>query len=53
MVSRGIAVPYAHERFDGHRLALTQALAAGPAADVEGLRMLACDARRDSLLAPV
>ncbi len=26
MVSRGLAVPYAHERFDGHRAALDRAL---------------------------
>ena len=53
MVSRGIAVPYAHERFDGHRRALAQALAAGPDADVAGLRNLARDAEPASLLVPV
>ncbi len=41
MVSRGLAVPYAHERFAGHRRALAGALAAGPAAEVGGLRNLA------------
>ena len=30
MISREIAAPYAHERFDGHRQALARALAAGP-----------------------
>ena len=41
MVSRGLAVPYAHERFAGHRRALAGALAAGSAAEVGGLRDLA------------
>jgi 1,4-alpha-glucan branching enzyme len=53
MVSRYIAVPYARERFDGHRRALTEALGAGPDADAAGLRNLARDAGRDLLLAPV
>jgi 1,4-alpha-glucan branching enzyme len=53
MVSRGIAVPYARERFDGHRAALARALAAGPDAEVAGLRNLARDAQCDALLAPV
>ena len=33
MVSREIAAPYAHERFEGHRQALARALAAGEHAD--------------------
>ena len=41
MVSRGLAVPYARERFEGHRQALKRALAEGPDADEEGLRELA------------
>jgi 1,4-alpha-glucan branching enzyme len=53
MVSRDIAVPYARERFAGHRAALTQALAEGDRADVEALRNLAVHADRASLLAPV
>ncbi len=52
MVSRGIAVPYARERFIGHRRALADALAAGADASVEGLRNLAVDAGRASLVAP-
>jgi 1,4-alpha-glucan branching enzyme len=50
MVSRGIAVPYAHERFDGHRTALARAL--GPQGESAGLRNLARDADRAALLAP-
>jgi 1,4-alpha-glucan branching enzyme len=53
MVSRDIAVPYARERFDGHRQALAQALAAGVSADVAPLRNLAVDAERASLLVPL
>ena len=52
MVSRGIAVPYARERFDGHRRALAEALAVGADASVEGVRNLAVDAGRASLVAP-
>jgi 1,4-alpha-glucan branching enzyme len=52
MVSRGIAVPYARERFRGHRRALAEALAVGAAASVEGVRNLAVDAARASLVAP-
>jgi 1,4-alpha-glucan branching enzyme len=44
MVSRGLAVPYARERFDGHRRAFERALAAGVNADVEGARNLAARA---------
>jgi 1,4-alpha-glucan branching enzyme len=52
MVSRVLAAPYGRERFDGHRRALTQALAAGEQAEVAGLRNLAVHADRASLLAP-
>jgi 1,4-alpha-glucan branching enzyme len=41
MVSRGLAVPYARERFDGHREALRCALDEGSAASVASLRNLA------------
>ena len=53
MVARGIAVPYAIERFKGHRDALSRALAGGPQADVSGLRNLAVDAGRAPFLAPL
>jgi 1,4-alpha-glucan branching enzyme len=53
MVSRQIAAPYARERFDGHRLALAKALAAGPEAGVEGLRNLAHDAGSATLAIPI
>ncbi len=52
MISREIATPYARERFDGHRRALTMALAAGAQADVAGLRNLAMHAERACLLDP-
>jgi 1,4-alpha-glucan branching enzyme len=52
MVSRGLAVPYARERFDGHRAALQDALAAGPEADRAGLRNLAAHADPSLLLSP-
>ena len=53
MISRGLAVPYAHERFDGHRAALSRALADGPGAGEEGLRELALGADDPAaLLAP-
>jgi len=52
MVSRGLAVPYARERFDGHRAALARALADGPDASEEGLRNLAAHADPSLLLAP-
>jgi 1,4-alpha-glucan branching enzyme len=41
MLSRGLAVPYAHERFAGHRQALERALSEGPDAEDAGLRNLA------------
>jgi len=53
MISRGLTVPYAHERFEGHRDALVRALAAGAQADTTGLRNLAVHAARASLLDPV
>ena len=36
MISRGLAVPYARERFEGHRQALEQAFAAGPGRERAG-----------------
>jgi 1,4-alpha-glucan branching enzyme len=53
MVSRGLAVPYARERFAGHREAVERALAAGDDADPAGLRNLAVHADPVSLLATV
>lgn len=53
MVSREIAVPYARERFEGHRLALERALVAGAQADATALRNLAVHADRASLLVPL
>ncbi len=52
MISRGLAVPYARERFEGHRAALERALRDGPQASVEGLRELAVGADLSVLLAP-
>ena len=52
MISRGLAVPYAHERFDGHRRALKRALVEGRDARQEGLRNLAAHASPASLLMP-
>jgi 1,4-alpha-glucan branching enzyme len=52
MVSREQALPYARERFDGHRDALARALRAGPQSDPAGLRNLALDADVASLLTP-
>jgi 1,4-alpha-glucan branching enzyme len=52
MVSRGLAVPYAKERFTGHRRALGEALASGPGASAQGLRNLAVDADLAYALAP-
>jgi 1,4-alpha-glucan branching enzyme len=52
MVSREQAVPYARERFDGHRDALARALRGGPQSDAAGLRNLAVDAEVASLLTP-
>ncbi len=52
MVSRGLAVPYARERFEGHRRGVERALAAGAAADVGPLRNLARHTGPAALLAP-
>jgi 1,4-alpha-glucan branching enzyme len=52
MISREQAVPYARERFDGHRDALARALREGPQSDPGGLRNLAVDAEPASLLTP-
>ena len=52
MVSRGLAAPYAQERFERHRGELAKALAAGEGASAEGVRNLAVYADRASLLAP-
>jgi 1,4-alpha-glucan branching enzyme len=52
MVSRGLAVPYARERFARHRSALANALARGAGAPVEDLRNLARWARADALWQP-
>jgi 1,4-alpha-glucan branching enzyme len=52
MISRGLAVPYAQERFEGHRAALERALRDGPQTSVEGLRELAVGADPALLLAP-
>jgi 1,4-alpha-glucan branching enzyme len=51
MISRGLAVPYARERFEGHRVGVERALAAGRDADTSGLRNLAPRADRALLLA--
>jgi 1,4-alpha-glucan branching enzyme len=52
MVSRGLAVPYARERFAAHREAVGRALAAGEGADTAGVRNLAVHADPALLLAP-
>jgi 1,4-alpha-glucan branching enzyme len=51
MVARGQAVPYARERFEGHRGRLARALREGTDSDLAGLRNLAVDADRSALLA--
>ncbi|HSZ70099.1 MAG TPA: 1,4-alpha-glucan branching protein domain-containing protein [Solirubrobacteraceae bacterium] len=51
MVARGLAAPYAHERFAGHRAALARALAAGVDADARGARNIAPHATAAALLA--
>jgi len=53
MVSRGLAVPYARERFAAHERALHAALADGAQADGAHLRSLAAHAEPDALLAPL
>jgi 1,4-alpha-glucan branching enzyme len=50
MVSRGLAVPYARERFEGHRKALERALDGGPGASAEGARNIAAHAEARALL---
>jgi 1,4-alpha-glucan branching enzyme len=52
MVARELAVPYARERFAGHRLGVERALAAGVEADTSALRNLAGHADRAALLGP-
>ncbi len=53
LITRELAVSYARERFDGHRLRLAQALSgADPAAVVSALRNIAPDARLSDLLGP-
>jgi 1,4-alpha-glucan branching enzyme len=52
MVSRGLAVPYARERFAGHGEALRRALSGGPGASTESLRNLARYADPTALLGP-
>ncbi len=52
MVSRGLAVPYAQERFANHRAEFEQALAGGPDTDLSALRNLAAHADPLALLAP-
>jgi 1,4-alpha-glucan branching enzyme len=44
MASRGLAVPYANARFEGHRRAFENALAEGDRASFDGLRNLAVHA---------
>ncbi len=50
MITRGLAVPYAHERFDAHRRGVELALAAGADADPGALRNLAVHAAPRTLL---
>ena len=52
MVSRGLAAPYARERFEGHRDALERALAGGPDAAAESVRNIATHAEASALLGP-
>jgi 1,4-alpha-glucan branching enzyme len=52
MVSGELAVPYARERFAGHREALRRALAEGPSAGADALRNLAPHADPVVLLGP-
>ncbi len=52
MVSRGLAAPYARERFEGHRDALERALAVGPDAAAESVRNIATYAEASALLGP-
>ena len=52
MVSRELAVPYARERFEGHRDALSKALAAGANASTDSARNIAAHADPALLLGP-
>lgn len=52
MVAKGLAVPYARERFAHHRQGVFRALRDGVAADVAELRNLATHAEVGALLAP-
>jgi 1,4-alpha-glucan branching enzyme len=53
MDSRGLAVPYARDRFAAHERALRSALANGTAADGAELRSLARHAHAEAMLAPL
>ena len=53
MISRGLSVPYAQERFAGHRSQLARALGDGLHGDVAPLRNLAALADPALLLAPI
>jgi len=53
MVTRGLAVPYALQRIDGHARALQEALAGGAGASQQGLRNLAVDVDADAFLEPL
>ena len=52
MVSRGLAVPYARERFSGHRERFERAMRSGGDAGTRQLRNLAVHARLGALLQP-
>jgi 1,4-alpha-glucan branching enzyme len=52
MISRGLAGPYARERFEGHRDAHIRALTDGPGASIKGLRNIATHVEADALLGP-
>jgi 1,4-alpha-glucan branching enzyme len=52
MVSRGLAVPYAQERFAGHQAEFEKALVAGPDGGLGAVRNLAVHADPLALLAP-
>jgi 1,4-alpha-glucan branching enzyme len=52
MVARGLAVPYARERFEGHRDRLRHALSVGPDAGVADLRNLAPEVDTALLFGP-
>jgi 1,4-alpha-glucan branching enzyme len=51
MVSRGLAAPYARERFEAHREGVERALADGTQAEMSALRNLAAHAECGTLLA--